>query len=118
MALGIHEGCKARPGLAHVRHRLNAAAVVNHQLIPQGSARGHPVVPGHVMEPEEEVVRGTLEVRKLFGYGWRILRYCVAAGCCPIKADSLLVSPVEINRGPVGARAAAHPGSWAVVPRS
>ena len=74
------------PGAAHLANYLDAVRIAVHQLVPQHATRRHPVIPGHVMEPEQELLRHLAPV----GENGGDLRADIARRrCCPwVRARS------------------------------
>src|SRR5690606_38342963 len=115
MSLGIYEWSEALPFGAQFTDRLDTVGVSIHQLIPKDAARPGAIVPRQVMEPQQELLGHTLHVTKLRRDRRRVLSHRVAARLGAIEADAFLVGAMEINRRPIGTRAALDPRPRAIV---
>ena len=115
VARRIDVSTQARPHLAHLGDALHSGGVVAHQLVPERASRGHSIIPGQVMEPEQQCFRRALQTAKFRGDLGCVLRHRVAAARGPIKANALRVGAVVVDRGPIGVGAACHPRSRTVV---
>src|SRR5439155_23715339 len=65
--------------------------VAPRKLLPQSRAAAHAVIPGHVVEPQEIVVRDRREAPEPGGQFGRILRDGVAAGGRAVEADAVRI---------------------------
>ena len=75
------------------------------ELIPRGPAGRELVVPRHVVEPEEKVLRTSSKVVELRGEGLVVLVDIVSALTRAVEADAVGAGIVVEGRGPVPADA-------------
>src|SRR5665213_259137 len=115
IAFWVYKCREACPGLAHLGDAVHTLGVVAHEFIPQRAAGGHPVVPWHMMKPEQIFLRRTLKATEASRDLRRVLGYRVAAAGSTVEANALRVGAVEVGRVPVGPRRVVDPRSGAIV---
>src|SRR5690606_21058711 len=115
VAFRIDLALEAGPGAAHAAHVVHATAVTHDQLVPQAAAGGHAVVPGHVVEPQQECLRHGIDAAELLRHRRRVRGHGVAAGGAAVEADAARVGTVVVDRGPVRARATFDPRAGTVM---
>src|SRR6478672_3822296 len=76
------------PLLVHCSNRRDAVIVMRDKRVPHRTAGAQPIVPWHVVEPQEVLVRHALQVREAAADFRCVLRYSVAAVRSAVEADA------------------------------
>src|SRR5205085_7883964 len=113
--LRVYRAGQCIPLLPSVARPVNAALVVEGQLVPHRPARTHPVIPRHVMEPEQKFFRAGAQVGEAVADGRTVLTDGVAARRRAVEAEAARVGPMIVDRVPVGARLLVPPRRGAIV---
>ena len=86
------------------------------QLVPEGAATLHLVIPGHMMEPGDHILRTGLDVVEGITERFWILFHVAAAIRGTIEAHSDAVSLMVVRRCPVGTQPLRRiPGLWTIM---
>jgi hypothetical protein len=115
MALGVDVAVEAVPGLAHRMDAGHAPGVAMHEFVPQRASGARAVVPGHMVEPQQELSGTVATSPNSRASGGGVLRDRIAAGGAAIQSDAVEVGAVVVGRGPVRTWATCDPRPGAVV---
>src|SRR5690606_32959478 len=99
----IQPALQAVPCGLHRLHLAYTARVVVDQFVPQRAPGAQAVIPGHVMEPQQQRFRHARYVAETLRYSRRVLGHRIAALPGPVEADAIAISAVVIHRRPVRA---------------
>ena len=115
-ALFIDPRLHGIPDFQETAGLMNTLVVLMTEFVPERATALHLVVPRHVVEPGQQILRTGVDVvvqlTELFGILLDIGRACE----CAVEAQTDAVSLVIIGRRPVGSQSARRiPGLWAVV---
>ena len=112
---GIDVFLEPGPGAPHLANYLDAMRIAPDEFVPEPAARRHLVVPRHMVEPQQQVLRHLLPVREHRADLRVVLRGRVAALRPALETDAVLVRAVVVSRVPVGAIQVVHPRPRTVV---
>src|SRR6478735_5125865 len=113
--LGVDVVLERLPGALQRADLAHALLVAEAELVPERAAGLHLMIPRHMVEPEQQVLRAGIEVApELLPLG-RILGEGVGAGGGAIEAEALGVGFVIVDGSPVGAGELVDPRAWTVV---
>src|SRR5260370_39201799 len=88
VSLGIDLAAQSLPISPSRAHPIHPMLITQRHLVPQFATRAHPIIPCHMMKPEQELLGTSIEDRKLIANRVMILTDRIAAGRGAIEPDS------------------------------